>query len=185
MQSPETATNSPLRWAVWMLQVGTTSCHMAYTLSMELVEKTLHLSYAELGIPTFSGNRLVMATGTNAHPSATGGKAGVAEADWRGGVPPEQWRGAPGRKEVAALLGREIEGCVLVGHGLAKDLKALQLRHPKCDAQCAAAICRLLEHAAAALAWQRVGIARMELTRHAHAACVMYKQEMEQFPKAT
>ena len=64
--------------------------------------------------------------------SATGGRGEHAGTGWTGGVPPEQWLDAPGRKEVAALLGREIEGCILVGHGLAKDLKALQLRHPKC-----------------------------------------------------
>lgn len=52
-------------------------------------------------------------------------------------MPPEDWQHAPSRKEVAALLAQETQDCILVGHGLGKDLKALKLRHPKC-ADCAA-----------------------------------------------
>ncbi len=58
----------------------------------------------------------------------------MKETLWSGGVPPEDWRGAPSLKQVVKLLLRETWDCILVGHGLRKDLDKLNIRHPKCAA---------------------------------------------------
>ena len=54
---------------------------------------------------------------------------------WDGGVPPEDWRDAPSLKEVIWVLSKKIHDCILVGHGLGKDIGYLRLRHPKCAAK--------------------------------------------------
>lgn len=56
----------------------------------------------------------------------------LAQQHWHhaGGAPPEAWQGAPPLADVRRQLGALLEGRILVGHHLRKDLKALGLRHP-------------------------------------------------------
>lgn len=56
----------------------------------------------------------------------------MASSEFVGGVAPEQWQQAPPLKVVAARLREVTKGCLLVGHGLSKDLVALGIPHPKC-----------------------------------------------------
>ena len=55
-------------------------------------------------------------------------------ASWQfvGGVDPAPWQVAPPLKQVAPGLRQAMEGCLLIGHGLSKDLAALGVPHPKC-----------------------------------------------------
>ncbi len=48
-----------------------------------------------------------------------------------GGVRKSRWREAPPLQEVAARVSQEIQGKILVGHGLQGDLEALGLIHPR------------------------------------------------------
>lgn len=50
---------------------------------------------------------------------------------YKGGVRKSHWRDAPPLAEVAARTSQEIQGRLLVGHGLQGDLEALGLSHPR------------------------------------------------------
>ena len=58
--------------------------------------------------------------------------AGRAEAAgcWCGGVRQRKWLNSPPLPVVAGRVAAAIEGKVLVGHGLQKDLQSLGLSHP-------------------------------------------------------
>ena len=49
---------------------------------------------------------------------------------WCGGVRPRKWLGSPPLPAVAPRVAAAIEGQLLVGHGLQKDLQSLGLSHP-------------------------------------------------------
>lgn len=55
----------------------------------------------------------------------------MASWEFVGGVAPEQWQHAPPLKVVAAQLRDSLRDCLVVGHGLSKDLIALGIPHPK------------------------------------------------------
>jgi hypothetical protein len=46
-------------------------------------------------------------------------------------VPPAAWAAAPALPEVATQLQQLAGGRLLLGHGLAKDMAALGMRHPQ------------------------------------------------------
>jgi DNA polymerase III epsilon subunit-like protein len=52
-------------------------------------------------------------------------------ACWFGGVPPAAWAAAPALPEVVGQLQQLCGGRLLLGHGLAKDMAALGMRHPQ------------------------------------------------------
>jgi hypothetical protein len=56
-----------------------------------------------------------------------------AQQRWRhvGGLPPAMWQFAPPLREVRQRLAELLQGRILVGHHLQKDLKALALAHPE------------------------------------------------------
>ena len=64
------------------------------------------------------------------HPLAAEGE--LQHARWRhvGGQPPDAWRRAPPLSEVRRQLAALLQGRILVGHHLRKDLAALGLSHP-------------------------------------------------------
>jgi RNA exonuclease 4 len=55
----------------------------------------------------------------------------VAARGYVGGVRKSRWREAAPLAEVAARASLELEGKLLVGHGLQGDLEALGLTHPR------------------------------------------------------
>ncbi len=54
-------------------------------------------------------------------------------ADWQhfGGAPPSSWHSAPTLKDVVERVRGLIDGKVVVGHGVAKDLLTLGIRIPQ------------------------------------------------------
>ena len=61
----------------------------------------------------------------------TEGELARARWDHAGGQPPSAWRGAAPLSEIRRQLAALLEGRILVGHHLRKDLAALGLAHPE------------------------------------------------------
>lgn len=57
--------------------------------------------------------------------------AAPSGADWIGGVTVKQFTNAPAPKVIQQQLTTLLEGSLLIGHGLSKDLSSLRLHHPK------------------------------------------------------
>ncbi len=64
-------------------------------------------------------------------PSCHAGQEALQNACFAGGVPEALWGTAPPLREVLARVRAAVAGHRLVGHGLAKDLTALGIQHPR------------------------------------------------------